>query len=293
MFTRFFIFIVLLSITTSCNYVKRLPFVNGEVVAEVGESYLYKEDIEKIVPKGLPEADSLSLVKQYIDSWALKQLMLQKAEEMLPKSDKDVEKELEEYRMQLLIFRFENRFVEEKLDTVITDEELLAYYNNHPNGYIAKNGIVKARLIKMYNSSPNLQIVKKLSQNKNDGNMEELEELAYNSAFKYSTYNNEWVDLQIVSKDIGTELSNLQDLLSKKNIIELKDSVYTSILQVVDYKKSVEETPFEYNKERIKDIILTRRKQEVIKNLQKDILKNAHDNNKLKIKNDNDEEASS
>ena len=212
---------------------------------------------------------------------------------MLPKDDKDVEKELEEYRMQLLIFRFENKYVEEKLDTLISNDEMLNYYNDHQNAFVTKNGVVKARLIKMNNSSPNLQIIKKLAQNKQEGNMEELEELAYNSAYKYSTYNDSWVDLQVVSKDITYDLSTIQDLLAKKNIIEIKDSLYTNILQVVEYKKPGEQTPFEYNSERIKDIILTRRKQDVLNNLQKEIQKNALDNNKLKIKNDNNEEASS
>ena len=156
-----------------------------------------------------------------------------------------------------------------------------------------KNGIVKARIIKMNNSSPNLQIVRRLAQNKQEGNMEELEELAYNSAYKYSTYNDDWVDLQVISRDMGSDIATIQDLLNKKNIVELKDSLYTNILQVVEYKKPGEETPFEYNQERIKDIILTRRKQEVLSNLQKDIIKNALDKNKLKIKNDNNEEASS
>lgn len=293
MHLRLFILIIIITVASSCKLAKRYTFGKGEVVAEVGNAYLYKEDLDKIVPRGLEKADSISLAKQFIDSWALKQLMLQKAEEMLPKDDKDVERELEEYRMQLLIFRFENKYVEEKLDTLIKDQEMLQYYNEHPDSFIAKNGIIKTRLIKMHNSSPNLQIVRKLAQSKDEGNMEELEDLAYNSAYKYITYNDDWVDLQLVSKDMGIDLSQLQELIAKKNIIELKDSVYTNILHVVEYKKTGEQTPFEYNTERIKDIILTKRKQDVLNNLQKDIFKSALENNKLKIKNDDNEEASS
>ena len=290
---RILYIIAILIVLASCKQIKKYTFNQSEVVAEAGDAYLYKDDIDKIVPRGIDKNDSIALAKQYIDSWALKQLTLQKAEELLPKDDKDVERELEEYRMQLLIFRFENKYVEDKLDTLISNEELLNYYNEHPSGFTTKNGIVKARIIKMNNSSPNLQIVRRLAQNKQEGNMEELEELAYNSAYKYSTYNDDWVDLQVISRDMGSDIATIQDLLNKKNIVELKDSLYTNILQVVEYKKPGEETPFEYNQERIKDIILTRRKQDVLSNLQKDIIKNALDKNKLKIKNDNNEEASS
>ncbi len=270
----------------SCNFLD--SFSKGEKAAQVGGAVLYKSDVEKIIPRGITGKDSLAISMQYIDSWAMKQLMLLKAEEMLPKEDKDVEKELEDYRMQLLIFRYENKFVSERLDTLISENEMKEYYNMHEESFVTKNGIVKARLVKLHNSSPNLQVIRKLSEKKSDGNMEELEELAFNSAYKYSTYGNSWVDLQVVAREIGCDLQGLQEKLEKRDILELKDSVYTSILQVTEYVKPHEVAPFEYNTDKIKDIILTRRKQELLAGLQKDILNDALDNKTLKIINDNE-----
>lgn len=278
---RSFLILISALLVCSCNLWE--SFSKGDKLAQVGSAVLYKSDIETIVPRGITGADSVAIIRQYIESWAIKQLMLLQAEEQLPKSDKDVEKELEDYRMQLLIFRYENRFVEEKLDTLISDKEMEEYYNAHKESFRTKNGLVKARLVKIHNSSPNLQIVRKLAEQKDPENIEELEELAYNSAYKYSTYNHAWVDLQIVAREIGCDLQKLQELLAVKDIVELKDSVYTSILQVGEYIKPGEFSPFEYNPEKIKDIILTRRKQELLMNLQKDILNNALDNKKLKI----------
>lgn len=276
--------IIIFAVTvSSCKFFDFLSISKGEKIAEVGGVALYKSDVERIVPRGISGRDSANLVRQYIDSWAIKQLLLLKAEEQLPKEDKDVEKELEDYRMQLLIFKYENRFVEEKLDTLISQQEMEEYYNSHPDGFKIKNGIVKARLIKMHNSSPNLQVIKKLSEKKNLGNMEELEELAFNSAYKYSTYDNAWVDLQIVAREMGEDLLRLQETLAKNDIAQVRDSVYTSILQVVEYLKPNEISPFDYNTEKIKEVILTRRKQELLANLQRDILNNALDNKKLKI----------
>lgn len=278
---RSFLILISALLVCSCNLWE--SFSKGDKLAQVGSAVLYKSDIETIVPRGITGEDSIAIIRQYAESWAMKQLMLLQAEEQLPKSDKDVEKELEDYRMQLLIFRFENRFVEEKLDTLISDKEMEEYYDAHKESFRTKNGLVKARLVKIHNSSPNLQIVRKLAEQKDPENIEELEELAYNSAYKYSTYNHSWVDLQIVAREIGCDLQKLQEQLAVKDIIELKDSVYTSILQVGEYIKPEELSPFEYNPDKIKDIILTRRKQELLMNLQKDILNNALDNKKLKI----------
>lgn len=256
----------------------------GEKVAQIGRAALYKTDIEKIIPKGMTGKDSAAIARQYIDSWAIKQLMLQKAQEQLPKQEKDVAQLLEDYRVQLLVFRYENKFVEERLDTIVTVREREEYYESHQDSFKGKNGVFKGRLVKMQNSSPNLQVMRKLAQEREIEGLEELEQLAYNSAYKYSNYDNNWVDLNVVAKETGAPLDELQHLMEKqKGVVEVKDTVYTNILQVLDYIAPGEVTPFEYNSGKIKEIIISRRKQELLTNLQRDILQDALDNNKLKI----------
>lgn len=261
----------------------------GDKVAQIGRAALYKTDIEKIIPKGIGGQDSAALARQYIDSWAIKQLMLQKAEEQLPKQEKDVAQLLEDYRVQLLVFRYENKFVEERLDTIVSAQECEAYYEAHQGSFVGKNGVFKGRLVKMQNSSPNLQVMRKLAQEREIEGLEELEQLAYNSAYRYSNYNNNWVDLNIVAKEAGTSVDELQQLMARqKGVVEVKDSVYTNILQVLDYIAPGEVTPFEYNSGKIKEIIISRRKQELLANLQRDILNDALNNNKLKITEEDD-----
>lgn len=279
---RFVCIIIAALLVCSCTLYDSIT--KGEKVAQIGRAALYKTDIEKIIPKGLEAQDSIALVRQYIDSWAIRQLMLQKAQEQLPKHEKDVAQLLEDYRVQLLVFRYENKFVEERLDTIVTVADREEYYNAHSGSFVGRNGVFKGRLVKMQNSSPNLQVMRKLAQEREIGELEELEQLAYNSAYKYSNYNNNWVDLSIVAKEAGAPLEELHRLMpGKKGVVEVKDTVYTNILQVLEYVPPGEVTPFEYNSEKIKEIIISRRKQELLSNLQRDILNDALNNNKLKI----------
>jgi hypothetical protein len=267
---------------SSCSFYESV--VKGDKVAQIGRAALYKTDIEKVVPKGISAADSANLAKQYIDSWAIKQLMLQKAEEQLPKVEKDVAQLLEDYRTQLLVFRYENKYIEERLDTLVSDKEMEEYYSTHTYSFIGKNGVFKGRLVKMQNSSPNLQVMRKLAKERDIEKLEALEQLAFNSAYKYSDYNNGWVDLNIVAKDVGVPLEQLQQVLKKEKLAaEIKDTVYTNVLQILEYIPAGETTPLEYNSAKIKEIIISRRKQELLSNLQRDILQDALGNNKLKI----------
>lgn len=280
---------IIIAALSICSCTLYENFTKGDKVAQIGRAVLYKTDLEKVIPKGISSSDSASLAQQYIYSWATKQLMLQKAEEQLPKTDKDVAGLLEDYRTQLLVFRYENKFLEERLDTTVTGREMEEYYNAHPGSFVGKNGVFKGRLVKMQNSSPNLQVMRKLAKSRDIEDLEALEWLAFNSAYKYSHYENNWVDLNVVAKESGATLVQLQQLLEKERLaIEYKDSVYTNVIQVLDYVGPGEVTPLEYNEEKIKEIIISRRKQELISNLQRDILNDALNNNKLKITEENE-----
>ena len=283
---------IIIAALSICSCTLYENFTKGDKVAQVGRAVLYKTDLEKVIPKGISSGDSTSLAQQYIYSWATKQLMLQKAEEQLPKSDKDVAGLLEDYRTQLLVFRYENKFVEERLDTTVTGQELEEYYNAHPGSFEGKNGVFKGRLVKMQNSSPNLQVMRRLAKSRDIEDLEALEQLAYNSAYKYSHYEDNWVDLHVVAKESGATLVQLQQLLEKDKLaIEYTDSVYTNVIQVLDYVGPGEVTPLEYNEDKIKEIIISRRKQELISNLQRDILNDALNNNKLKITEENEKDS--
>ena len=275
---------IIIAALSVCSCTLYENFTKGDKVAQIGRAALYKTDLEKVIPRGISSEDSASLAQQYIYSWATKQLMLQKAEEQLPKADKDVAGLLDDYRTQLLVFRYENKFIEERLDTVVTNQEMEDYYNAHPGSFVGKNGVFKGRLVKMQNSSPNLQVMRRLAKSRDIDDLEALEQLAYNSAYKYCDYENNWVDLNIVAKDAGATLEQLQKIMEKERVMgEYKDTVYTNVLQILEYVAPGEITPLEYNSAKIKEIIISRRKQELLSNLQRDILNDALNNNKLKI----------
>lgn len=280
---RVFIIITATLLICSCSFYESVS--KGEPVAQVGGVALYKSDIQKILPVGVSKEDSTLLVNNYIESWAKRVLLLMKAEEQLPEKDKDVAKLLEDYRTQLLVFRYENMFVNERLDTVVSQKEREEYYNLHLKSYVTKNGIIKGRVINMHNSSPKINELERLLSKDDVNSIVEVEQLGYSSSYKYNNFNDEWVDLAVVAKEMGIVLSDLQKELAKKKTryIKYKDSLNTSYLQTFEYVMAGEITPLEYNSESIKDIIISKRKKDLLQKLQSDIYKDALENKKIKI----------
>lgn len=275
------ILISALLLSCSCSFFEAIS--KGDKVAQIGNAVLYKSDIEKVLPLGASAADSTIFADQYVNSWALKQLLLNKAQEQLPKADKDVSALLEDYRTQLLVFRYETKYVDQRLDTLVTEEERKEYYAEHKESFITPGGVVRGRFVKMHNSSPTLQKIRTLSGKNDAESVEKLEEVAYNSAYRYDNYGNNWVDMPIVARDMDIDLESFVEKIVRKGIVEHRDTSYSNFMQVVEYVLPGEISPYEYNREKIGNIILSKRKQELLAILHKEILNDAIVGNKIKF----------
>ena len=110
----------------SCRAISRF-LNNDDIVAEVEGVMLLRSDLDEVMPDGLSAEDSTRLAVQYINTWATDIVFQKIAEQQLSKSEKDVTKELEDYRKSLLKYRYEQLYVNERLDTSVTDEMVAAY----------------------------------------------------------------------------------------------------------------------------------------------------------------------
>ena len=126
----------------SCNLLR--PKHEEEAVARVNDKYLLKSDIIDAIPEGTLKSDSLVVVSNFIDKWVRKQLMLAKAEEALSEEQKDVEKQLEEYRSSLLIYSYRQKLLQQKMDTVVTDDQIQEYYESNIDNFILSAEVVRA-----------------------------------------------------------------------------------------------------------------------------------------------------
>ena len=114
---------VLAALLPSCKAFQ--SFIHdGEVVAKLGDHKLYLSELESVIPNGISPEDSASLANLYINSWATGMAFQDIAEQKLSKEEKDVSKELDAYRQSLLRYRFEQRYVAERLDTVVSQKEI-------------------------------------------------------------------------------------------------------------------------------------------------------------------------
>jgi len=270
----------LIPLFVSCKY---LGFSSDNaIVAEVGDKILYESEVKNLIPQGTTPEDSINMLEQYVNSWALKHLLLNKAESELSKSEKDVEQELEDYRSSLLVYKYEKIYLEERLDTVITDDECMDYYKNYSSNFTLNNSVVKARVVKVSDRSPNLEAIRKMYKTTSLEEIDEFEKLCYNSADRYNNFNNNWVDISAIAREIPYDVQMCEREAWSKSYIETKDSLYYYFVYFLDKIAPDSTAPFEFYQTKIKEIILSKRKQELVANLEKNLIQEALEKNLLK-----------
>src|SRR6476620_6681736 len=121
--TRFLTGVGLLLVLISCNYLK--PEQKPEALARVNNSYLYREEIRGLVPPGTAKDDSIALVRNYIDRWASRKLLIEASEINLSDAKKsEFDALVNEYKLDLYTKGYIEEIVKRSVDTIISAEEL-------------------------------------------------------------------------------------------------------------------------------------------------------------------------
>jgi hypothetical protein len=252
-------------------------------LAQVGEKYLYPSEIKGLIKPGLSKEDSTIMLTSLIEKWVRKQLILQKAELNLTDNEKDVNKALDEYRTSLIIFKYEQKFIQEKLDTSVSNSEIEKYYDQNTSNFILNFDIVKAQYIKLPLKAPNIDKLKDLMRTESEENVKALESYCFQNARKYDYFNDDWVDLDNIRSVFPVEIPGNETYLKSTKFIEAKDSLYYYIVNVKDAKTKGNIAPLNFVVNDIKSIIILKRKQKLINDIENHIYFDAMNTNKFTI----------
>lgn len=266
----------------SCRAISR--FLNNDnIVAEVDGIILLRSDLDAVIPDDISAEDSTHLAIQYINSWATDLVFQKIAEQQLSKSEKDVTRELEDYRKSLLKYRYEQLYVNERLDTAVSDDLVDEYYVAHSDKFILQRPVIKARFLSIYNDSPGLEPIRKRMSSSDVQDLIEADSLAYSSAMKFTTWKDEWIDINVLSSEFGVDYLTLLEQL-RGNWVESEDTTgLVRVAYISDMKRKGELAPLEYSAQDIKDMIVSARKQALVSELERDLLDDARENGKFKI----------
>lgn len=272
--------LIALAAVSACQMVHRVSDTAAElfgdaVVARVGEHRLMRSELAAYIPAGVSSEDSLALAQSYIKSWAEELIFLDMAEKHLSAEEKDVTKDLEDYRRTLLKYRYEERYINDRLDTLISDEEVRNYYREHMDKFLVERPLLKVRYMIIPADSRSLKTIKELMSSDDAMDTIAADSLAFTAALRYVDSSDAWMDAILLARDLGTDEVSMMSALRNRTIEFKGDDGLLRVAYVVDMVQKGSPAPLDYCEERIKDILLSARKHELVGGLERDLLNDA------------------
>lgn len=272
----------------SCEFIKMKKEddlrAESKPIARAHDKYLYQEDLEGLVPPNMSGDDSIQRVERYIDNWAKKQLLIEEASKKIEFDEAEIERKILDYRYSLMGYEYQTYFINNNLNTEVTEEQIKEYYNENIDNFTLKQNIIRGVYLKVPNGAPKTSNIKSLLMSTDPSDFEELKSYGLSFAIEYQLYDSVWMVFDDVVKNSPmAEIPNKVQFLQNNNFIETSDKDYLYFLRIKEYRISDNTSPLEYVRDDIKNIIINKRKVELAKMLEEEVYEKALKNNEFEI----------
>ena len=206
-----------------------------------------------------------------------------KSELNMPSINPELEKLVEKYRNDLFINSFKETLIKQKLDTVVTNDQVLDYYNKNKTSFRINEQLVKFKYIQIENVNKNKLKLKRLflAKGRNDLQLLDEESDQFISSFlsdsvwvRYSDVKNKLPFLKKMDKN---------KVVSKSKFIQQKNSSGLYYLYLVDVLEENEVAPIRYISKVIKKMLLHKRKLELVNTIEEVLVDDAIKNKQFEI----------
>lgn len=257
---------------------------NGvDSIARVYDSYLYEEDIKNVLPNDVSQADSLLLVKNFINDWAKQQLLLKKAEINVGDSLAEIDVLVNQYRQDLLISRYKEAVIEQYLDTLATSEDVDKFYDENKEIFKLNEELVKLRYIYFSNQLNNPKELKQLFRSSKKEDLDSLKSQELH-LISYNLNDSIWIRIDDIKDKIKFFTKEDRNrILKKTSFFEKKDSLGVYLVAVKDVLKRGQIAPMSYVLPTVKQMILHKRKLELLKKIEETLIEDAITNKEFEV----------
>ena len=278
---KYFLTILCLLFFCSCNYLTQDASIIP--IARVNNSYLYNDDIIDLISENTTKEDSTLIVNNFINRWATKQLLIDQSMINLSQEKQDFFNEMvNQYKTDLYTEAYKSSIILKQLDTVILKKEYEDYYNLNKRNFKLNDELLKVRYIQVDKIFLNLKVLEKKIKRYDSIDKKDL----INLSIKFKSFNlndSIWIKSNVLIGRLPVLKEENLKLLKKPNYTQLQDSLGVYLIKIEATLKTNDIAPLSYVRPTIEQIILNKRKQDLLKKIQKDITIDAIKNKNFEI----------
>ena len=277
----YFLTILSLLFFCSCNYLTQDASIIP--IARVNDSYLYNEDIIDLISENTTKDDSTLIVNNFINRWATKQLLIDQSMINLSQEKQDFFNEMvSQYKTDLYTEAYKSSIISKQLDTVILKKEYEDYYNLNKRNFKLNDELLKVRYIQVDKNFLDLKALEKKIKRYDSIDKKDLTNLS----IKFKSFNlndSIWIKSNVLIGRLPVLKEENLKVLKKPNYTQLQDSLGVYLIKIEATLKTNDIAPLSYVRPTIEQIILNKRKQDLLKKIQKDITIDAIKNKNFEI----------
>jgi len=265
------IYILLIMALFSCGEENK----KDNAVARVNDAYLYEDDINGKLPTYLSKEDSILYRNNFIKRWATEQLLLEKAKINIEDINEDIEKLVATYKRELLIDKYKQAVLQQELDTIITESDLDEYYNINKNIYKLNEKLIQLKYIYFSVDLKDKDDIIKMFKSKSAEDLDILMEREL-EFFSFNFNDSIWVSYKLAESKLP--ILKKENKIKKGQYIQKEDSLGVYLVAVKNLLSRNNIAPKSYVVPTIKQMILHKRKLELMKSIEQTIIIDAINN---------------
>ena len=268
-----------IALVYSCNK----PVVTDAIVARVGDKELAWSQLQSLIPDNSTAEDSSMLAQNYINNWIREQVVIVQAEQNLSEDKKNFDDLIENYRKSLLTYAFEEELISQKLDTIIVEEEIVNYYNDHIGNFELKDFIVKVKFCAINSESKQIKNLKKLFYSAKTEDIVRWEQFCVDNDASYYFSEDKWLTFEELLKQVPLNANDPEDFLKRNKSVEFEHEGNLYLLLITEYQLSGSVSPLEFERTKIRNLILNKRKLELVTQMREDLYNEAIQQKQIEI----------
>ncbi|KAA6347545.1 hypothetical protein EZS27_004976 [termite gut metagenome] len=249
-------------------------------LVEIEGTFLYREDLNKVLPFGLSKEDSTTFANKYIYNWIKDVLLYNKAKSNVPNSY-EINVAVENYRRSLIIHVYQQELIKQRLSEEVPEQECIDFYEQNKTLFLLDFSLAKGLFIKVPVTAPQLNDVRRWYQTETYEAVEKLEKYSFLNAVSYRYFYDKWMPVSEILEYIPLNDPDPEAYIQEKRQIEWQDDKFYYFLNISEFCGKGEIKPYELAKVEIKEMLLNWQQVDFMEGIKEDLYQQAEQRNKI------------
>lgn len=267
----------------ACKSEQAPPEANDVLLATVHGKPLYRSEVNAMVPTEANAEDSAMIAGVFMEKWIRETLLMDEAEQNLPK-DLKIDDLVRDYRASLIRHNYEKILVELQLDSTITSQELMDYYETNKEQFYLEEPIVRCLFMEIPKNSKKLKEADQVWKDHAKKEDEALKKFAVSHSSQFMLNDSIWYRPDYLMT-LVPEKNRKSKNFTNGTELNFTDDQFKYYLSILDRMPKGEIAPMAYVIDQMSRVILHQRKIALLNEKREEIYEREINRNTIKVYN--------